>query len=168
MTNREKEIMEAIFAMGLGRLNPETYSQEEVDALIYRALHLLEAKEGYRQREDPEEVVPIESVACKNIDIDRIAQEYFDDRESEFEMDEIFALAKKGLAINKRVVLPDDHDENEDEMGHWIIERDPNTGKDMFYHCSKCYDDSGFTTTSASKFCPNCGKKMHRQPIEEI
>lgn len=58
-------------------------------------------KDGYCQQEDLEEVIPIESVACKNIDIDRIAQEYFDDRESEFEMDEIFVLAKKGLAINK-------------------------------------------------------------------
>ena len=46
MTDREKEIMEAIFTMGLGRLYPEVYPQEEVDALIYRALHLLEAKEG--------------------------------------------------------------------------------------------------------------------------
>lgn len=46
MTDREKEIMEAIFTMGLVRLDPETYPQEEVDALIYRALHLLETKEG--------------------------------------------------------------------------------------------------------------------------
>ena len=53
------------------------------------------------------------------------------------------------------------------ETGYWIIERDPDIGKDMSYHCSKCYEDSGFTTACASKFCPNCGKKMHRQPIEE-
>lgn len=75
--------------------------------------------------------------------------------------DELYQSIKNG------VVLTDDHDENEDEMGYWIIERDPNTGKDMSYHCSLCYEDSGFATTSTSKFCPNCGKRMHRQPIEE-
>lgn len=51
--------------------------------------------------------------------------------------------------------------------GHWVIERDPNTGKDMSYHCSNCYEDSGFYTTSASKYCPNCGMLMNLQPIEE-
>lgn len=34
-------------------------------------------------------------------DIDRIAQEYFDDKESTHEMDEIFMLAKNGLLLNQ-------------------------------------------------------------------
>lgn len=38
-------------------------------------------------------------------DIDRIASEYFDDKESEHEMDEIFDLAKKVLEERKADVL---------------------------------------------------------------
>lgn len=34
-------------------------------------------------------------------DIDRIASEYFDDKESEHEMDEVFDLAKKALEERK-------------------------------------------------------------------
>ena len=38
-------------------------------------------------------------------DIDRIASEYFNDKESEHEMDEVFDLAKKGLEERKADVL---------------------------------------------------------------
>lgn len=38
-------------------------------------------------------------------DIDRIASEYFDDKESEHEMDEVFDLAKKALEERKADVL---------------------------------------------------------------
>ena len=38
-------------------------------------------------------------------DIDRIASEYFDDKESEHEMDEVFDLAKKALEERKEDVL---------------------------------------------------------------
>lgn len=38
-------------------------------------------------------------------DIDRIASEYFDDKESEHEMDEVFDLAKKALEERKENVL---------------------------------------------------------------
>ena len=38
-------------------------------------------------------------------DIDRIASEYFDDKESEHEMDEIFDLAKKALEERKEVKM---------------------------------------------------------------
>ena len=37
--------------------------------------------------------------------IDRIASEYFDDKESEHEMDEVFDLAKKALEERKEDVL---------------------------------------------------------------
>lgn len=38
-------------------------------------------------------------------DIDRIASEYFDDKESEHEMDEVFDLAKKALEERKDDML---------------------------------------------------------------
>lgn len=38
-------------------------------------------------------------------DIDRIASEYFNDKESEHEMDEVFDLAKKALEERKEDVL---------------------------------------------------------------
>ena len=38
-------------------------------------------------------------------DIDRIASEYFDDKESEHEMDEVFYLAKKALEERKGDML---------------------------------------------------------------
>lgn len=38
-------------------------------------------------------------------DIDRIALEYFDDKESEHEMDEVFDLAKKALEERKEDML---------------------------------------------------------------
>lgn len=38
-------------------------------------------------------------------DIDRIASEYFDDKESEHEMDEVFDLAKKALEERKEDIL---------------------------------------------------------------
>jgi len=38
-------------------------------------------------------------------DLDRIAQEYFDDRETEFEMDEVFDLAKKAIEERKEDIL---------------------------------------------------------------
>ncbi len=63
-------------------------------------------KDGYCQREDLEEIVPIENTVCKNIDIDRITQEYFGDRESEFEMNEVFALAKQSCWISVKDRLP--------------------------------------------------------------
>lgn len=31
------------------------------------------------------------------------------------------------------------------------------------YHCSKCYEDTGFTTDCKWKFCPNCGAKMESE-----
>ncbi len=38
-------------------------------------------------------------------DVDRIASEYFDDKESEHEMDEVFYLAKKALEERKEDML---------------------------------------------------------------
>lgn len=57
--------------------------------------------------------------------------------------------------------------ERSTKMGYWIIERDPNTGKDMSYHCSECYNRTGHFVTSCDNYCPECGTKMHLQPIEE-
>ena len=43
--------------------------------------------------------------------------------------------------------------------GHWIAEIN-DYGEVMGWHCDKCYEDSGFTTTCKWDFCPNCGAKM--------
>lgn len=43
MSEREKEIMDAISTMGYDRLDPETFPKKEVDALIYKALELLKS-----------------------------------------------------------------------------------------------------------------------------
>ena len=40
--------------------------------------------------------------------------------------------------------------------GHWIEERN-DYGEIIHWHCSNCYDDSGFMTTCKWDFCPNCG-----------
>lgn len=49
--------------------------------------------------------------------------------------------------------------EQEPNIGHWIEEKD-DYGKVMRWHCDNCYEDSGFFTTCAWDFCPNCGAKM--------
>ena len=45
------------------------------------------------------------------------------------------------------------------KIGHWIAEIN-DYGEVMRWHCDKCYEDSGFTTTCKWDFCPNCGAKM--------
>ena len=56
----------------------------------------------------------------------------------------------------------------EPNTGHWIIEREPNTNKIMSYHCSECYERTGHFVTSADNYCPECGTRMHLQPIEDM
>ena len=51
--------------------------------------------------------------------------------------------------------------EQEPKTGHWIEEID-DYGKIMRWHCDKCYEDSGFTTTCKWDFCPNCGAEMDK------
>lgn len=46
LSEREKEILKAIGAMGYDRLNPETFPKEEVDALIYKGLRALKEDKG--------------------------------------------------------------------------------------------------------------------------
>ena len=43
--------------------------------------------------------------------------------------------------------------------GHWIEERN-DYGEITHWHCSNCYDDSGFITTCKWDYCPNCGADM--------
>lgn len=50
------------------------------------------------------------------------------------------------------------------KMGWWIEERN-DYGEIINWHCSNCYDDSGFITTCKWDYCPNCGAKM--QEVEE-
>lgn len=45
------------------------------------------------------------------------------------------------------------------KMGRWIAEIN-DYGEVMGWHCDKCYEDSGFTTTCKWDFCPNCGARM--------
>ena len=49
--------------------------------------------------------------------------------------------------------------------GHWIEHRD-DYGEITHWHCSNCYDDTGFITTCAWDFCPNCGSD-NREVEEE-
>lgn len=59
-------------------------------------------------------------------DIDRIASEYFDDKESEHEMDEVFDLAKKALEERKEDVLDKIRAEIEGLTYYWC-EVNPNS-----------------------------------------
>ena len=81
-------------------------------------------------------------------DIDRIASEYFDDKESEHEMDEVFDLAKK--ALEKQM--------QEQETGHWITLKDE-YGDVHEAVCSNC-DKNG---NHKWIYCPNCGAKMESE-----
>jgi hypothetical protein len=45
------------------------------------------------------------------------------------------------------------------KIGHWIEEVDDYV-EVMRWHCDRCYEDSGFTTTCKWDYCPNCGAKM--------
>lgn len=47
----------------------------------------------------------------------------------------------------------------EQKTGHWIEEID-DYGEIQGWHCDKCYEDSGFTTTCKWDYCPNCGARM--------
>ena len=188
-------------------------------------------------------------------DINRIASEYFDDKESEHEMDEVFDLAKKALeereeaierlrgilteavefensvcyvteedreplemaikalerescedAISRQAVLDaidakawefcdylirnGRNDEQKPvshfadnlrecvreelppvnpqvKTGHWIEERN-DYGEVTGWHCDKCYEDSGFTTTCKWDFCPSCGAMMIEPQESEV
>lgn len=44
-------------------------------------------------------------------------------------------------------------------IGHWIEERN-DYGEITGWHCDKCYEDTGFTTTCKWDHCPSCGAKM--------
>ena len=44
----------------------------------------------------------------------------------------------------------------EPKTGRWIEERN-DYGEIIHWHCSNCYEDSGFTTTCKWDYCPNCG-----------
>lgn len=48
------------------------------------------------------------------------------------------------------------------KKGKWIEERD-DYGNITGWHCSNCYEDSGFTTTCKWDFCPNCGAEMESE-----
>ena len=52
--------------------------------------------------------------------------------------------------------------EQEPRKGHWIEEKN-DYGEVTGWHCDKCYEDSGFTTTCKWDFCPNCGAKMEEE-----
>ena len=48
------------------------------------------------------------------------------------------------------------------KIGHWIEERD-DYGEIMNWHCSNCYEDSGFITTCKWDYCPECGARMESE-----
>lgn len=45
------------------------------------------------------------------------------------------------------------------KIGKWIEERN-DYGEIQRWHCSECYEDTGFTTNCKWDFCPSCGAKM--------
>ena len=47
----------------------------------------------------------------------------------------------------------------ERKVGKWIEERD-DYGNITAWHCSNCYDKTGFITTCAWDYCPSCGAEM--------
>lgn len=59
--------------------------------------------------------------------------------------------------------------EQEPKIGHWIEEKN-DYGEVIWWHCDRCYEDSGFITKCKWDFCPNCGAKMieaHESEVEE-
>ena len=54
--------------------------------------------------------------------------------------------------------------EQEPKTGHWVEERD-DYGEIICWHCSNCYDGSGFITTCKWDYCPNCGAKMESEEV---
>lgn len=77
-------------------------------------------------------------------DIDRIASEYFDDKESEHEMEEVFDLAEK--ALEKQM--------QEQETAHWI----PTYGNVKCSVCGSVKDSRN--VGKATHYCDFCGAKM--------
>ena len=53
------------------------------------------------------------------------------------------------------------------KTGHWIEERN-DYGEVTGWHCDKCYEDSGFTTTCKWDFCPSCGAMMIEPQESEV
>lgn len=96
-------------------------------------------------------------------DIDRIASEYFDDKESEHEMEEVFDLAEK--ALEKQI--------QESKTGHWVKYGIPRCGE-QHYKCTNCDEYFNFGLYSdyykkAFKYCPNCGCRIvEPQESEDI
>lgn len=48
------------------------------------------------------------------------------------------------------------------KKGKWIAERD-DYGNITGWHCSNCYDETGFVTTCAWDYCPKCGAEMESE-----
>lgn len=53
------------------------------------------------------------------------------------------------------------------KMGHWIEERN-DYGEIQGWHCSECYEDTGFTTNCKWDFCPSCGAKMESETKQDL
>ena len=47
------------------------------------------------------------------------------------------------------------------KVGKWIEEHD-DYGNIIGWHCSNCYDETGFVTTCAWDYCPSCGSRNER------
>lgn len=50
--------------------------------------------------------------------------------------------------------------------GHWVSEIN-SYGETTAWHCSNCYERTGFFTTGQSNYCPECGAKMDEKSTEE-
>jgi len=126
-------------------------------------------------------------------DIDRIASEYFDDKESEHEMDEVFDLAKRTLekqmqetcedVISRARVVEWLHNCTDDsiehaidsniefipsvnpqpKIGHWT-EYDHGLGT-KYYQCSVC---KGFDSGEKGKYCRWCGSYNGKESRNEV
>ena len=88
----------------------------------------------------------------------------FTQAEVNFENDK--ALSSQSDTSMEQALLLEVIDKCLPESGKWIEELD-DFGEVTNYHCSKCYEDTGFVTDCKWKFCPNCGAKMESEEISE-
>lgn len=53
------------------------------------------------------------------------------------------------------------------KVGKWIAERD-DYGNITGWHCSNCYNKTGFVTTCAWDYCPSCGSRNEMEEERKI
>lgn len=75
-------------------------------------------------------------------------------------------MTKHGVPIQaaKRKALVVALEALQDDYGAWEKEIN-DEGKIEGWHCSNCYDTTGFHTTQTSEFCPRCDARMEFEEV---